>query len=183
MVRTALRVLLSAALLACALPGRAADPVLMLLLSAAREVALAAARKHLARPASPAPENIAYAGTAVEPAHLKRIIDEGFTYLSDAQRQEIFESLHATLLDPKNAAVRGPMIEYFAQKAIALRQARERLARLSQSEKELLAADFRKEIADLPEDEATRLADLLHRQLLPVPSDLNEMLLAALRGR
>jgi len=183
MVQPGKRAVLLALLLGLAAPAPAADPMLMFLLSVAREVIAAAARQRAAAP----PESIApvetYPGTAVEPAHVRRLIDEGFSYLSDAQREEVYESLHAALMNPKNAAVRGPMIEYFARKAIEVRTAQERLARLSQPEKERLAAEFRKQVADLPEEEATQLAELLRRQVLPVPGDLNEMLLAALGER
>lgn len=172
-----------ALLAAFAAPAPAADPLLMLLLGAAREMITASIRSHLAEPAAPdpAPSASAYRGTPVEPEHVRRLIDEGFGYLSEAQRQEIFDSLHAALSDPRNAAVRAPMIEYFAQKAIAVREAQARLSRLSQSEKELLAADFRKSVASLPDDEQLQVVGLLRKRLLPVPEDLNELLLAALQ--
>ena len=122
----------------------------------------------------------AYPGTTVEPAHVRRLIDEGFSYLSRGQRDEVFESLHASLMDPKNAAVRASMIEYFADRALAMRAAQDRLASLSGSEKSRLAAEFRQEVADLPPEEASQLADLLRRRVLPVPRDLNDMLLSEL---
>lgn len=178
------RAIVIALLLAFTGPALAVDPVLMFLLSAAREMIVkAAAREQAAAAAEPPAAVATYPGTVVQPADLKRLIDESFTYLSQAQRREIFDSLHAALMDPKNAAVRGPMIEYFAERAIAVRAAQDRLANLSQPEKALLAADFRKQVAALPEEEAAQIADLLRRNLLPVPSDLNEMLLAAIGDR
>lgn len=155
----------------------------MFLLSMAREAIFKAAREQAATPAEPPAAVATYPGTLVAPADLKRLIDESFTYLSQAQRQEVFDSLHAALMDPKNAAVRASMIEYFAERANAVREAQDRLANLSQSKKALLAADFRKQVAALPDEEATQLAELLRRNLLPIPSDLNEMLLAALGDR
>jgi hypothetical protein len=185
MVRLAAKAVVFVLLLGLAAPAPAADPLLMFLLSVAREVIFAAARRHAAAPPPPEPAAAvtAYPGTEVEPAHVKRLIDEGFTYLSAAQRAEVFNSLHGELMNPKNAAVRAPMIEYFAQKAIAVRMAQEQLANLSQPEKARLAADFRNQVADLPNEEAAQLAELLRRQVLPVPYDLNEMLLAALEAR
>lgn len=184
MVRLAAKAVVYVLLLGLAAPAPAADPLLMFLLSVAREVIFAAAREHAASPAEPvAAVTTAYPGTEVEPAHVKRLIDEGFTYLSAAQRAEVFDSLHSELMNPKNAAVRGPMIEYFAEKAIAVRMAQERLANLSQPEKARLAEDFRQQVAGLPDEEAAQLAELLRRQVLPVPHDLNEMLLAALDAR
>jgi hypothetical protein len=174
---------LLALLLGLAAPAPAADPLLMFLLSVAREVIFAASRARAAAPPETFDPVPTYPGTAVEPAHVKRLIDEGFGYLSEAQRAEVFDSLHGALMNPKNAAVRGSMIEYFARKAIEVRSAQDRLANLSQPEKASLAADFRRQVAGLPEEEATQLAELLRRQVLPLPSDLNEMLLAALDAR
>jgi len=186
MVRLAAKAVVFVLLLGLAAPAPAADPLLMFLLGVAREVIFAAARRHAAvppEPTEPAAVASTYPGTGVEPAHVKRLIDEGFTYLSAAQRAEVFDSLHSELMNPKNAALRGPMIEYFAQKAVAVRMAQEQLANLSQPEKARLAADFRNQVAGLPDEEAAQLAELLRRQVLPVPHDLNEMLLAALEAR
>ena len=81
-------------------PARALDPMLMFLFSAAREVISAAARAEKS-PFIPAPAPVTpstrYPGTSVEPADMRRLIDECFAYLSDAQRREIFESLHSQL--------------------------------------------------------------------------------------
>jgi hypothetical protein len=159
----------------------AADPILMFLLSIAREMV----ESHVAKSGgAPAPEFVpdisrVYPGTSVEPDHLKRLIDDSFLYLSDSQRKEIFDSLHAALSDPKNAAVRGTMIEYFAEKALTVRAAQIKLSQLSWREKELLANDFKKEIASLSTEDQTQLGELLRSGLLPVPSDLNQLLLAA----
>lgn len=167
----------------CAPPALAIDPMLMFLLSAAREVVLATARAQKA-PVTPLPvESTAYAGTSVEPDHLRRLIDECFTYLSDAQRREIFDSLHAALMDPKNAAVRGSMIDYFATRAVAVRDAQQRLANLSGPNRDRLVAEFKAAITVMPADEAAQLATLLREGALPVPRELNAQLLAALDAR
>jgi hypothetical protein len=161
----------------------AADPLLMLLLGIARDMV----DSHVASGARPpAPEaefapNMAnvYPGTSVDPDHLRRLIDDSFVYLSAAQRKEIFATLHDALMNPKNAAVRGPMIQYFAERALMVRAAQEQLARLSSGEKRSLAAGFRKEISNLSPDEKEQLGKLLRGNLLPIPGDLNQMLLAA----
>ncbi|MGH8675487.1 MAG: hypothetical protein ACREVG_14400 [Burkholderiales bacterium] len=185
MIRQASRALLFALLVTLAASAPAADPVLMLLLSVAREIIFSAARERLTAPSAPepAPAVTVYPGTVVEPAQVRRLIDEGFSYLTGAQREEVYESLHASLIDPKNAAVRASMIEYFAERAIAMRAAQDRLANLSQPEKSRLAMEFRKQVAELPAEEAAQLAELLRRQVLPVPRDLNDMLLAELDAR
>ena len=159
----------------------AADPIVMFLLGFARNLL----ESHLARsPGAPAPEFVpdmakVYPGTSVEPDHLRRLIDDSFLYLSDAQRKEIFDSLHEALSNPKNAAVRGAMIEYFAEKALTVRAAQLKLSQLSWREKELLANDFKAGIATLSAEDQTQLGELLRSGLLPVPSDLNQLLLSA----
>lgn len=177
-IRLAIATLL---LLACALPARAADPVLMFLFGIAREMVIShALRAAASGPPSVAPPPEVYPGTTVEPAQLKALIDECFGYLSDAQREEIFAALHAGILEPKNAAIRAAMIEYFVQHALAVRTLRERLAQLSPREKERIAADFRAALASLPADERSGFGEVLRKGLLPVPDDLGQMLLAAL---
>lgn len=175
-------------LFACGVTPAAADPVLMFLLSMAREIIEA----HSSRPRpAPAPQlptqfpNMAlvYPGTSVEPEHLRRLIDDCFAYLGESQRGEIFASLHGALKDPKNAAIRGPMIDYFADRALTVREAQRRLAQLSSREKELIAGEFRKELAALSVDEQAELGELLRKGLLPVPSDLNQLLLATFESR
>ena len=173
-------------LLGLATPAPAADPILMLLLGIAKEMIFSAVRERLMAPREaeplPPPATV-YPGTVVEPAHVRRLVDEGFAYLSSGQRDEIYGSLHATLMDPKNAAVRASMIEYFAERAVAMREAQDRLANLSRSEKSRLAAEFGKQVAGLPAEEAAQLTELLRRHVLPVPHDLNDMFLTELAAR
>jgi hypothetical protein len=178
------KALLLAVLLAFSAPAAAADPIVMLLLGIAREMAFNAVRDRLLAPRDPDPPAgpTVYPGTTVEPEQVRRLIDEGFGYLSRGQRAEIFESLNAALLDPKNAAVRASTIEYFADRAMAMRAAQDRLKSLSGAEKSQIAAEFRQQVATLPPEETAQLAALLRKQVLPVPSDLNDMLLAELGG-
>ncbi len=180
MVRSRGRGFLFALLLAFA-PPAAADPLLMLLMSVAREVIESAARRQAEAPRSVPEFPATYPGTTVVPEQLRQMIDESFAYLGESQRREIFDSLHATLLDPKIAGMRAPLIEYFASRAHAVREAQLRLARLSQREKESLASEFRKTVEGMPLEEAAQLVELLRKRLLPVPADLNDMLLAALQ--
>ena len=178
------KAILFSLLLALAAPAAAADPIVMLLLGIAREMLFNAVRERLMAPSDPEPPAgpTVYPGTTVEPAHVRRLIDEGFSYLSRGQREEVFESLHASLMDPKNAAVRASMIEYFADRAIAMRMVQDRLSNLSQSEKSQIAAEFRQQVAGLPPEETAQLTDLLRKQVLPVPRDLNDLLLAEIGG-
>jgi len=181
MVRLLRKGVLFTALFAGVVTPAAADPVLMFLLGVARDMIEAQVTKSRNAPAQAYVPDMAlvYPGTTVEPDHLRRLIDDSFTYLSDAQRKEIFASLNEALANPKNAAVRGAMIDYFAEKALTVRAAQQKLAQLSTGEKESLAAGFRKEIDTLSAEEQTQLGELLRQRLLPIPSDLNQMLLAA----
>jgi hypothetical protein len=158
-----------------------ADPVLMFLLGVVRDMVIA----HANRPRDAAPEvpmpdfaNV-YPGTSVEPDVLRRLIDDSFLYLNSAQRREIFESLNAELLKPKNAAVRGAMIEYFAEKALMIRAAQLKLANLPYREKQRMAAEFKTELAEMTAEDQAQVGELLRSGMLPVPSDLNQLLLAA----
>ena len=162
-----------------------ADPVLMFLIGVARQIV----ESHAMRPPGavdpvPMPDmaNV-YPGTTVEPDHIRRLIDDSFTYLSPSQRREIFDALHAALIDPKNAAVRGAMIEYFATQALTVRAAQTKLAQMSYRDKERMAAEFRKDLPTLSPDDREILGKLLRGGLLPVPTDLNQLLLAAFEER
>lgn len=157
----------------------------MFLISLGRELIEShVAAREAAPSAAAVPETSdTYPGTTVRPEHLRRLIDDCFLYLSAEQRGEIFDALHAALLDPKNAAVRASMIEYFAQRALAVRAVQIRLAQLSTREKEALAAEFGKEVGSLPPEEQAKFGELLRKSLLPVPQDLNQLLLAAFDAR
>ena len=162
----------------------AADPLLMLLLGVARDMIESHARKR----DIPAPAYVpdlakVYQGTTVEPDHLRRLIDDSFPYLSDAQRKEIFASLNEALADPKNAAMRATLIQYFIERALTVRAAQMKLAELSWREKQQLAGEFRKELATLSDEDRAQLGELLRSGMLPVPTDLNQLLLAAFDAR
>ena len=124
-------------------------------------------------------------GTSEELARLVELYAPaaGLSAGADHQRAMFADSLHAALLNPKNAAVRGTMIEYFAAKALVIRAAQLKLAKMPYSEKQRMATEFKAEIVGLNEEERDQLGQLLRSGLLPVPSDLNQMLLAAFDGR
>lgn len=180
-------VLFFAFLFAFALPARAADPVLMFLLGWAKNIIERQITEELERRERlppPMPDLAkTYPGTTVEPAIIRRLIDDSFLYLSQGQRDEIFHSFNEALLSPRNAAVRGAMIEHFASRALAVRAAQIRLSQLSYREKEMLAAEFRREIRDIPEADIAPLRKVIEQGLLPMPSDMNQLFLAALDSR
>ena len=143
MRRTLRKVVLFTLLFAGFVAPASADPLLLFLLGIARDMVLARANAP-SQPADavPMPDfGKVYPGTSVEPDVLRRLIDDSFLYLSSSQRQEIFERVNAALLDPRNAAVRGTMIEYFAERALTVRAAQQRLANMPYSEKQRVAAE------------------------------------------
>lgn len=183
------RMVLSLAIVLPAAPAAAADPILMFIFSVAREMM----EKHAAREAeakplphmgSAVPElPKVYPGTMVEPEHLRALIDDCFPYLSEDRRAEVFESLHAALIDPKNAPMRAALIDHFAEKAFAVKAAQQRLQKMSRREKELLAGEFKKAVDELPPEEQAKVGRLLREGLLPVPSDFNQMLLGVVQEK
>jgi len=149
----------------------------MFIISIAQEIAAKAGKSQPAAPAADLPE--LYPGTTVPVAVLRRLIDDSFIYLSPEQRSEIFGALHAELMKPQNFAIRASTIEYFAHRALQVRAAQLRLAQLSSREKEFLADEFREELKSIPAEEQQNLRTVVEKGLLPVPSDLNDLLLAA----
>src|SRR5258706_14425519 len=138
------KVVLFALLLAGVVTPAAADPILMLLLGVARDMI----ESHASKRDVPAPAYVpdlakVYQGTTVEPDHLRRLIDDSFPYLTDAQRKEIFASLNEALADSQNAAMRGILIQHFIERALTVRSAQMKLAELSWREKQQLAGEFR----------------------------------------
>jgi hypothetical protein len=177
MSRSLRRWTLAGVLAAAAMPVAAVDPVAMFLIGIARDMVINYATSPRERPVEPMPDlKLVYPGTTVEPDTLRRLIDDSFGYLSDGQRREIFDQLHAALMDPKNAAVRGAMIEYFAQRALTIRAAQRHLEQISWREKERLAGEFKAAYDALPPEEQKQLAEVVRRGLLPVPRDLGELL-------
>ena len=109
---------------------------------------------------------------------LRALIDEGFLHLSSAQRDEVFASVKRILSDPENAANRPFLVQDLAIKASAVRQAHEQLGNLSQGQKRALAAEARAEYEKLPQEERQQMFQVLQSGMVPLPRDLNDMILA-----
>lgn len=109
---------------------------------------------------------------------LRALIDEGFVYLTPAQRDEVYASVQRALDDPKNAALRPMLVQELAQKASAARQAHERLSNLSDDEKRTIVGQMRNEYAELSPEERLRMLQVLQSGIVPIPRDLNNMILA-----
>jgi hypothetical protein len=109
---------------------------------------------------------------------LRTLIDEGFVHLSSAQRDEVFASVKRILSDPENAAIRPYLVQDLAIKASAVRQAHEQLGTLSQAQKRALAAEAREEYEKLPPEERRQMIQVLQSGVVPLPRDLNDMIVA-----
>lgn len=114
----------------------------------------------------------------LDDARLRALIDEGFVHLTRAQRDEVFASLKKVLADPANAAIKPMLVQELAVKASAVRQAHEQFSRLSPAEKRALAAEARSEYEKLPPEERMQMLQVLRSGVVPLPRDLNEMILA-----
>ena len=164
----------------CALPARAFDPITMFLFGMAREIMYEAFQnsvKPVEPNAQPLPE--VYPGTMVEPRKLRELIDESFFYLSERRRGEIFQAFNAELIKPKNALVRASMIQYFTEHAYAVRSAIDRLSKLTEPEMRQLTAQFAAQVRTMAPEDRAQLRTVLDEGLLPVPPDLNRMLIVA----
>lgn len=160
----------------------AADPLTLFLLrmlrdqiiSAGMEAAIEGAQRDEPRSTlviPPAPYDL-------DDQKLRTLIDEGFVHLSSAQHEEVFASVKRVLSDPKNAAMRPYIVQELAIKASAVRQAHEQLTNLSQAQKRAIAAEARTEYEKLPPDERQQMFQVLQSGVVPLPRDLNEMILA-----
>jgi hypothetical protein len=161
-------------------PARAFDPFTMIIFGIAREIMYEAFQNsQRPRPPNEQPLPEVYPGTMVEPRKLREMIDESFFYLSERRRSEIFLAFHEELLKPKNALVRASMIQYFTERAYAVRSAIDRLSKLTEPELRQLTTQFAAQARALSPEERMQLRKVLDEGLLPVPPDLNRMLVAA----
>lgn len=160
----------------------AADPLTLLLLRFMRDQIISSAIESAVDQARssepPQPLVIPRAPHDLDDQQLRALIDEGFVHLSPAQRDEVFASVKRMLADPKNAALRPSLVQELAVKASAVRQAHEQLAGLSAEKKKIIAAEAREEYEKLPPDERQQMVQMLQSGVVPIPRDLNEMILA-----
>jgi hypothetical protein len=165
----------------------AADPLTLILLrllrdqviTSAAQAAYEGAQRRDGPPGPTAqPLYIPPAPYDLEDGRLRALIDEGFVQLSAAQRDEVFASLKRILADPQHAAARPVIIQELALKASATRQAHERLSRLTAAEKRTVAEQAREEYERMPVEERAQMLQVLRSGALPIPRDLNELILA-----
>jgi len=184
-VRRGVCITLLSLVTALPLAAQAADPLTVYLLKMLRDQAVSAAIESAAEstPPAAAPEARPLEGVyGISETQLRGLIDTGFVHLNERQRRDIYDSLTRMLADPKNAAARPMIIEQLAVKAAAVRGALERLEALSTDEKRAIVVDARNEFERMSGEERERMKQLLLSRVAPIPRDLNDLMLAELRG-
>ena len=114
----------------------------------------------------------------LEDSKLRALIDEGFVYLTPAQRDEVYVSVQRALADPKNANLRPMIVQELALKASAVRQAIEQLNNLSENQKQTIISQAREEYLKLSPEERRLMVQVLQSGLAPIPRELNDRMLA-----
>lgn len=164
----------------------AMDPVVRLLWSILQDRLMNAAVQQATAPSVPAPLPDPGFGFRANPQmqlrELKALIHENFTYLPSGQREEIYAGLERIVTDPKHVASRSFMIEQFTQTAKAMGEAHRRLSNLSDAEKRRVAAEIRQAYERSGAGEREELLKLVQSRQLPLPTDLNRMVLDQLGG-
>lgn len=164
----------------------AADPVLMFVLGFAKnliESNMAARAKR--GPSAPAPlaapPAVGFkAPAAMTSEDLRALVDDNFTYLSRAQRAELLAGLEKTLADPGLAGQREAILGQFVAVARQVGFTHRQLGSLSAREKREIVDQFVANYRHLPPHQQQDLVEQLRQRALPLPSDLNDMMLTAL---
>lgn len=186
-VRTA-GVVLACVLALAAGPAAAVDPVLMFFLGFARNLIESAVEANAAKPASaaiasapaPVPAPPAKPAARMDESDLRALVDESFGYLSSSQRAELLAGLEKALSDPANAPYRDAILTQFVGVARQVSFTQRQLDRLSVEDKQALARRFALNYRSLPPEHQQALTQQLQARALPLPPDLNDMMLSAL---
>lgn len=166
----------------------AADPLTLILLRMLRDQVISSSIQSAVEGASPSapqktePIMIPPAPYDLGDEKLRALVNEGFVHLTAAQREEVFTSVKRALADPQHAAARPVIIQELALKASAVRQAHEHLNNLSHGDKRNIAVQAREEYVKLPEEERLQMIQVLQSGIVPIPRDLNDMILAEFRS-
>lgn len=144
------------------------------LITSSTQAAIEGAQREYERPIAVLPSS----PYALDDQKLRALIDEGFIYLTPAQRDEVYVSMRRTLADPGNAALRPMLVQELAVKASAVRQAHERLNNLSDGDRKALVSQARDEYAGLSPEERRQMLQVLQSGITPIPRDLNDSILA-----
>lgn len=163
--------------------ARAADPLTMFLLGFAQNLITSAIESYSAKPNTPAtvpPMPAMKPPASMDDEDLRVLVDESFVYLTSPQREELLAGLHKALSDPANAAQREAILTEFVNVARQIQYSQRQLNRLSDEQKRTVANRFAGYFRTLTPEQQQALLERLRLNALPLPADLNEMMLAAL---
>jgi hypothetical protein len=164
-------------------PARAGDPLLMFVLGFAKNLldsSISASKKRAPEPAVVAPLPPQKHASAMTEADLRALADASFTHLTAGQRRELVDGLERTLADPANNAHRESIIHQFVNVARQIQFTQAQLNRLSSEQKQGLAEQFAANFRQLSSADQHAVLEQLRARTMPVPADLNEMMLTAL---
>jgi hypothetical protein len=113
-------------------------------------------------------------------ADLQALVDESFGYLTATQRAELLAGLDKALSDPANGPHRDAIVTQFVSVARQVSFAHRQLERLSPEHKQALAQRFALNYRSLAPEHQQALSQQLRARALPLPADLNDMMLSAL---
>ena len=166
----------------------AIDPILLLLLRMARDQAISMSIERgvgaLRQEPAPPPVTFGYAlptppvSSGTEEPRLRALIDESFLHLTATQRDAVFAGMQKILSDPQLAQMKSQIVAEFTLKARLVRDSYRSLERLTNTEKRALAAQAKEEFRRLPANERRELLEVLQSGMLPVPRDLNAIMLS-----
>jgi len=182
-----MRLFTVAMLIVVAMPAGAADPLTLILLRLLRDQIITSVatraydgviddQKQRAASTLQSPQSRRPYG--MDDEQLRRLIDEGFVHLSASQRDEVYASVKRIIDDPRYVAQVPEIISELATKASAVRQAHEQLNRLSASDKRIVATQAREEYEKMQPGEREDMLRVLRLRMVPLPEDLNDMILA-----
>ena len=180
---TSLALLVALALPAA--PARAFDPLMMFLLGFAKNLIDSAIEENAARQPPriaivPAPAPPPKAAAQMDANDLRALVDESFGYLTSAQRAELLAGLEKALAEPANEPYRVAIINQFVGVARQVSFTHSSLDRLSTEAKRALAERFAANYRSLTPEQQQALGQQLRARALPLPADLNDMMLSAL---
>jgi uncharacterized protein (DUF2267 family) len=138
-----------------------------------------AVERYIANPPRLTPQEVA----ETERRKLRRLIDDSFAYLSDAERQQVFAGVSQVLADAAYESQRADILAEFTQTARAMGEAYRVLRTLSSSEKREIAAQAGAQFRKLSPQDQEELGAHLRARRLPLPGDLSDMLLAEVAVR
>ena len=164
-------------------PAYSFDPLTMFLLGFARNLIESAIESHQSKPQPPArvvaPTPAPKPPAALDESDLRALVDQSFAHLTRAQRDELLASLDKALSDPANASQRHVILTQFVHVARQVEFNHTQLNRLSAEQKRTLAERFATNFRSLTPEQQQSLQEQLTQRALPVPADLNDMMLAA----